>query len=271
MSKEKEVAIVEENKISEATNDALRSLMSADTEEYQDDTNMGDLQIPRLKILQAMSPELQKANVSKYVEGTEAGDLFNTLTQKTIRGDEGLLFVPIKRRVIYLEWKGTDGKGVLVNNYEEDDSAFHEATINKEGLHISKTGNNIVKTYETLGFVIDIENKDFQTIMISMSKTQTKKMKKFNSLIRLLQDPVTKKQFPEYAGVYKITSIIESNDHGSWFNYEIDFKYKLDAPELKGLGSIIYNKAKELRESYQTVSYKTNYKEEEPIEVSEKI
>jgi hypothetical protein len=72
-----------ENAISEKKNTSV-----AVPSVFLDDANSGletltadDITIPRLKVLQAMSPEVMKSD-SKYVEGASAGDIINTVTSK---------------------------------------------------------------------------------------------------------------------------------------------------------------------------------------------
>jgi hypothetical protein len=267
MEKENEISVKEEKEVMNSSDMDLMAQMSADTEEYQDDTSVDDLQIPRIKILQALTPEVTKGN-PKCVKGAEVGDLFNTLTEECFRGDKGFFFVPIKRRTVYLAWKSDR---TLVKNYGEDDTAFRSAATNDKGKQVLPDGTEIVKTYESLGFIVDSENK-ISEAMISMSKTQIKKMKKFNTLIRSCIDKKTGKQYPEYAGMYKFTTVTESNELGTWFNYEVNFECLLSDERFQGAGAVIYNKAAELRKNWQEASFKVDYNEEEEIKtVSDKI
>ena len=62
------------------TDVALTSSMFAeDAGSGLENVTSEDMAIPRLKILQALSPEVNK-NDGKYVEGASAGDVINTVT-----------------------------------------------------------------------------------------------------------------------------------------------------------------------------------------------
>jgi hypothetical protein len=48
-----------------------------------------DFMIPRISILQQMSPQINKRD-GEYVEGADAGDIFNTVTRTATAGDKGI-------------------------------------------------------------------------------------------------------------------------------------------------------------------------------------
>lgn len=259
-----EIAKKEENsnELLFSTNDQeLMAQMSADAENYIDDTDVEDLSMPRIRILQSNSEQTKKSNTAEYVKGAEEGDFFNTLTSELFKAEKGVFFVPVKRRIVYLEWRDQSVGGGLVNNYGEDPTAYLNANINEDGRKLgSQPNTEIVKTYDFFGYVYDNDKKTFSEVVLSMSKTQVKKAKKFNAMIRSLSDKKTGKQLPEYAGVYKLTTVPESNDKGSWFNYEINFVgFTLALPEV---GKTIYSKAKDFADMIRDNSIKTDYQEE---------
>ena len=67
---------------------------------FEEDLNLGfeevtssDIQIPFLRIIQALSPQIKKTD-SEFIEGASQGDIFNTVTQEVYKADEGVLVVP---------------------------------------------------------------------------------------------------------------------------------------------------------------------------------
>ena len=46
-----------------------------------------EMQIPFVRILQAMSPQLKKRE-AEYIEGSEQGDMFNTVTKQYWTGED---------------------------------------------------------------------------------------------------------------------------------------------------------------------------------------
>ena len=52
-----------------------------------------DLSIPFIRVLAQLSPQVNKRD-GKYVEGAEAGMLFNTVLNEVYDGEQGLLVIP---------------------------------------------------------------------------------------------------------------------------------------------------------------------------------
>lgn len=229
-------------------NDSM-SKMLKDSETYKDNTSVDDITIPRLKLVQSATPQAKKADPS-YIKGLEEGDLLDTLTNQFIKGDEGAYIVPIKRRVTFLEWVDIKAGGGLKNNFGEDPTVYDRLPRDSEGRktrEIDGIKTEIIKTHEVYAFMISKNLKEVKTIVLSLSKSHEKSMKDWNSLIRLLQDPKSGKQLPEYAGLYKVTTVPVSNDKGSWFTYKFNSAgYSLALPEI---GNRIYEEAKELNKT----------------------
>lgn len=236
----------------------LMEKITADAGQNIDHVEAEDLAFPRIKILQATSKEIKKSH-ELYVEEAEEGDMLNTLTSKVIKGDEGFLFIPAKRTISYLEWS-SDFQ--LIANYGDDPTVYNDCMINEKGEHIAENGNEVVKNYNVFGYLIDIENKNYEIAIIPMSKSKMRVMKKWNTLIMGLCDKKTSKQLPSYAGVYRIKTIPQTYKNNSWFNYDIKFmNYTL---AISDIGEKIYNKCRELFESMTAgkIKPKVNYEKE---------
>ena len=55
--------------------------------------DVDELIVPRIKICQAMSPELKKSD-AKFIAGLSASDMFNSLTSEKYDGAKGIFFLP---------------------------------------------------------------------------------------------------------------------------------------------------------------------------------
>ena len=245
------VAKNDENQQLFTVSDDLMAKMSQDAETYKDETDVADLTIPRLKLVQSATPQVKKADPS-YIKGLEEGDLLDTLTNNFIKGDVGAYIVPVKRKVVFLEWGDIQAGGGLKNNFGEDPTIYNQTPKNAEGKRIREIDGvktEIIKTYDTYAYLISPDFKEVKEIVLSLSRSQEKSMRDFNSLIRMLQDPKTGKQLPEYAGVYKVVTAPVKNDKGSWFVYKFSAAgYTLSIP---GIGERVYNEAKRF---YQTIT-----------------
>jgi len=270
MTKENEIVTKESNQLF-VVNDNLMSKMSQDAETYVDNTSVDDMTIPRLKLVQSATPQVKKADPS-YIKGLEEGDLLDTLTNDFIKGDEGAFIVPVKRRVIFLEWGDIQAGGGLKNNFGEDPTVYNQTPKDAEGKRTREVDGQkteIIRTHDTYAYLISKDFKEVKTIVLSLSRSQEKSMKDFNSLIRMLQDPKTGKQLPEYAGVYKITTVPVKNEKGSWFVYKFTAAgYTLAIPEI---GERIYNDAKEFYKSISEGSVKVQEYDNEKSDKGEFI
>ena len=52
-----------------------------------------EMQIPFIRVLQALSPQLNKKK-AEYIEGASQGDMFNTVTNEHWSGEEGITVIP---------------------------------------------------------------------------------------------------------------------------------------------------------------------------------
>lgn len=258
MSKNKELTTKKENSLMFSIDDSAMNKMNEDAKSYVDNTSPDDIAMPRIKILQSASDEVKKSS-PEFITGAEEGDLLNSLSKQVFKGDEGLLFVPAFKRIVYLEWKDRAAGGGLVANYGEDATPFLEAEVKENGKRISKAGHEIVKTYDFFGYVLDVASSKVSEVVISMSKTQAKKAKNWNTVMRQLTSKEGN-QLPIYAGVYQLNTIAESNDKGSWFNYDIKFVgFTLGVPNI---GAKIYDKAESFAKLISENSVKVSYDNE---------
>ena len=73
---------------------ALQSMLEETANLGMEEVTADDLQMPFLRVVQAMSPELNKKE-SAYIEGVNQGDIFNTVTRQYWKGDEGVMVIPV--------------------------------------------------------------------------------------------------------------------------------------------------------------------------------
>lgn len=209
-----------------------------------------DLAIPRLSVLQALSPQCSKADQA-YIKGAEPGMLFDNVESRMWDGEVGIIVIPVTYRRANLEWKLRAAGGGFVKDHGIDDTILTECTRKEEtGQLLLPSGNEVIETAEYYCVMIDPDTKLPRQVVISMAKTQFKKAKLWNSMISNLRVPK-----PDGTGVfnpaifyksYKLTTVPQSNDKGSWYGWKIE-PYK-DTLELEGgtdlyLGSRSFRKA----------------------------
>ena len=64
------------------------------------DYDTSDLQIPFVRLIQAMSPQIKKSDPS-FIPGASQGDIFNTVTGQSWDGEEGVTVVPCYQETKY--------------------------------------------------------------------------------------------------------------------------------------------------------------------------
>ena len=211
-------------------------LLLADAGAGMEGMTQDDFMIPRLAVLQQMSPQVNKRD-GAYVDGAEPGHIFDNVSGQASDGEEGITVVPISYRRAHIEWK--PDRGGLVRDHGSDSGILEGCSRGAKGEYLSFDGNEIVPTAEYFVYVVDNDG-GFSPAMLTMSKSQLKKARRWNSMINRLQVPhpsdETKKFTPAmFWNAYKMTTVPEENDQGSWFGWNIDMLFDANS------GGIIQN------------------------------
>ena len=74
-----------------------------------------DLAIPFLRILAQLSPQVNKRD-GAYVEGAEAGMIYNTVSNEAYDGEKGVLVVPCYYNRRFIEWQPRSSGGGYVGS-----------------------------------------------------------------------------------------------------------------------------------------------------------
>ena len=171
---------------------------------------MADVVIPRLEVVQALSPCLKK-NDPAFIAGSEVGDLFNSVTRENYGQTVELIPVIFKKQ--WLVWtdrrKGGGFKGAFdtptqaaARIKEEPNPADHEAMETAQQLCLIRK-----------------EDGATEEIVVSMSRTKLKVSRQWNSLIRL-----TTGDADRFTGVYSMFSVDDSNANGDEYkNFGVQF------------------------------------------------
>ena len=133
--------------------------------------------------------------------------------------------VPISYRRAHIEWKLRKNGGGFVADHGADASVLSACTKDSDGRDINADGNQIVATAEYFVYVVDGETGAYTPAVISMSSTQLKKARRWNTLINtfMIPHPQTGESFNPaiFSRTYHLKTIPESNDYGSWFGWDI--------------------------------------------------
>ena len=236
------------------------SLILDDAGTASENMTTDDMLIPRLKILQAQSPEVNKADAA-HVKGAEAGQIIDTVSAKLADGDKGVTVVPVSYRKTFIEWTA-DRK--LVKDHGLTPAIMDSCVQNDKGKLKTPDGNDLVATAEYFVYVVE-DDGNYSPAILSMSSSGIKKSKKWNSMMGRLQinHPSGKGTINPamFWTAYTLTTVPEQNDMGSWFNWEVSMKFDAKSGgviENLAKGKELYLEAREFRKNIQSGEVKVS-------------
>lgn len=185
-----------------------------------EDTSSQDIIIPRVSILQPLSPQLVKTK-PEFIKGANAGQIVDTGINKAF---DDVTLVPCYYARVYLEWAPREsGKG-LVKNHGVDDSIMNETERDEEtNRDVLPNGNYIVETATYYCLLIDGE--DVRPVFLPMASTQLKNARKWMTL--LTAEKLTGsngKRFtpPMFYRAWVGSSAPQSNAKGDWHGWRFE-------------------------------------------------
>lgn len=186
-----------------------------------------DLAIPRLNLLQQLSPQLNKTK-AEFVAGAEAGMFINSVTNELF---EFVYVINLFYRRTIATFKKREAGGGFGGNY----STMSEAKAALIAKGESPELYDFVETANHYCLLLDEEGKPRTPVILSMSNSKLRVSNQWNSQIMLRGDTI-----PRFSSVWKLTAVGQSNTKGSWHNIHVD--YVGYAPES------LFNEAKDLYE-----------------------
>ena len=172
-----------------------------------------DVMIPRIKLLQKMSPEVDDAGIPN----AKAGEIFNTASQEVYSGSEGIRVVPCEFIRTFVEWapEGTGNKAPVAT-HPADSRIMSQAKKNPaDGKFYLDNGNYVEETANHIIMILDSKNNVESRGILSMKSSQLTKSRQWNYMMMTatLEHKGQQIQPPSYAIVYKLTSQTEENNN----------------------------------------------------------
>jgi hypothetical protein len=192
-----------------------------------------DIAIPRFKILQDLSPEVNKRK-DKYVEGAVPGQIFNTAFKQA---SDSINVLPCIYRRHHIEW--LPERGGYVQDHGEDASLLRQARPDEKRNMILPNGNIIVET--ATWYVIDLDTGS--QAIIPMSRTQLGPSRDWMTLATAekLDRPDGQGKYtpPLFFRGYTLTTALREKGENSWFIWQpkkgatvTELAEQLNQPEL---------------------------------------
>ena len=202
------------NQVTKKQSGALQVIdFAADANVGLEKMTASDLAIPFISLIQKTSPQIEE------IDGAKPGMIFNSVTNKLYKE---ITVLPCGYKRSFVEWKPREKGGSYVGEHTPD-SELAGKPRNDRGEVVLENGNILVET--AYQFILLIDGNNAETAVISMSSTQLKKARRWNSMMMGLKVPhpngtmVTPASFSH---MYKISSVQEKNDKGSWHGWNIE-------------------------------------------------
>ena len=181
-----------------------------------------EMQIPFVRLLQALSPQLNKKK-AEYIEGASSGDAFNNVTGQYWDGEQGLTVIPCYQTTKYLEFTPREMGGGFRGEISPNNPVLQQTT-RSGSKEILPNGNELVKSDQHFCLIVD-EDGGFQPAVIDMKSTQLKVSRRWKTQIAMQKVTLPdgrKVTPPVFATMWKLRSVEESNDQGSWSNWAVE-------------------------------------------------
>ncbi len=223
----------------------LMASMEADAAVHKQEFRRDMLIIPRINILQDLSPEIKERR-AEYVPGAKVGDIYCNINNGL---SPAIRFIPSRFDVRYIAWKTNRG-GLVDQNLTKEDA---ETNFEPDGLG-KWTGSmkdmrgemctvEVIETPEWVGIAYGIDNEGERLwgpmpVAISFPITKSKAARKINTSIDLAVEPGTNggKDFrpPCFYHQFTLKSAIEQAGENEWFGWTVTHDgYIKDASDLE--------------------------------------
>ena len=232
----------------EETLPAVAFDFEADAGAGMEGTDSDSFAIPFLRILQKLSPQCDEAD-AEFAKGAKAGMLFNSVSGKLYDGTVGVSFLPCAFQRRFIQWapKGSEGgfKGEFMP--EEITAMRAEGKIveldgrlylpDENGNVSEKKSDTFADTRSHFGLVVDADG-GVAMALLPLSSTQIKKSKRLMSILNeaKVQGSNGLVTPPTWMNKVKLTTVLESNDLGSWYGAKFEADGFIDSKDLYEAG-----------------------------------
>ncbi len=199
-----------------------------------------DLVIPRIEIIQDLSPQRRKTE-PEYIPGAEEGMMFNTVTKELY---PDLIFVPVLFRKEFIIWKNRKKGGGFMGSFETMGAA--ESALSKLDNPSDKDGPlyEIQDTHQNFCLVLKAESTAedpvVDEVVLSFSKSKMKIGRQLNSIIKM-------RGGDRWSSAYKLEVVAATNKNGdSFFNYKVT-PIGYVSPATAALAERMYEEVKSFR------------------------
>lgn len=177
-----------------------------------DNVTSKNVLLPRLTILQALSPQVNKKK-AEYIAGAEVGDWCDVAVGEIFK--ESIDIIPCHFSTQYIQWK--KNRGGIVANLGMDASCLNGTTQNEKRQNILPNGDSIVET--ATWFCLLRVGSEWRRVFLPFSSTGLKTSRKWLTLIKAEKLFGKNGYFsaPLFYRPWRLKIVADSNDQGDWF------------------------------------------------------
>lgn len=186
-----------------------RPTWASDKQRGSEDVGIKDIILPRVDVLQALSPQLKKSDPA-FIPGAEQGTFFNTLSRQ-IYGAE-ITFIPVVFRREWLVWGDRNSGGGFNGSYNTE-AEGQAKVLELQGNGVSA---DVVETHVHFVLIVAADGTTEEAVF-SWSRSKIKASRKLNSLVHMTGSD-------RFAGSYKLRAIEVSGAKGDYWSADVQFK-----------------------------------------------
>ncbi len=175
-----------------------------DGDRGQEGVSIDDVTIPRIGMLQDLSPQIKKTK-PEYIEGAEAGNMFNNVTEEIYGKD--IVIIPVMFRKEYIIWRDRDAGGGFRGAFTDmADAKFALGLLEDAGMcEIKDTGQHFVLVVKDDGAL--------EEAVISLSGGTMSASRQLNSLCKIATGD-------RFARAYKVSSLEVNGTKGDYWSFK---------------------------------------------------
>jgi len=211
--------------LADAVKDTSPVISQPSADDFGDFANAGmehvtsqDVLIPRLTILPARSPQVNKKK-PEHIAGAEQGMIADVGTGEVF--PEGVLFLPCYYNKIWLEWYPRESDKGLATIHTSP-SILDETERDERNRPTLPNGNYISETAQFFGLNL---TADARRCFIPMASTMLKRARRWMTLAtgeKLTRADGSKFTPPLFYRTYQLTTVEDGNAQGDWHSWKID-------------------------------------------------
>jgi hypothetical protein len=228
------------------------SLFADDLGAGTENVTAGDMAIPFISILQALSPQLRG---DTKVHGAEEGLLFNTVTKEVYKS---VILIPCAFNKVWNEWVDRKVGGGFVAQHSTD---VLMATTKKDDKNQDVLPNGHILTQTAYHYCLLVKpDGTTSRVVLSMALTKLKKSRRWVSRMMDVKIISNGKQViaPTFSQAYTVSTEVERKQNNDFYNFSISEPMPLTKVE-------VYLEARKFHQEVQAGFVKVQPPEEDTV------